>query len=141
MRYYVQFKMKGRGFNCIGCTGKKCLFEGRVKILTYQRGADGKRIEKVINNVDEMFTYIDEATQLLQSEGQDPTEFDLVWAGHGHGVCPIPLLDIETIQLNQAIDFAGKTDPRDVLKVPAYFVQVKNIIDAENGRMDRIYAK
>ena len=139
MKYYVAHKMKGRGFDCTGCREEKCLFNGPVTIETYDRDDDGKRIEKEIKDVDEMFDYVDKQVSRFQSDGLDPTEFDLVWTNSGNRVCPIPLIDPETVHLYQAIQFGGKVDPRYILKLPAYYVQLKAIVDAETGRMERQY--
>lgn len=136
MKYYVAYKMKGQGFDCTGCQEKKCLFKGPVTILTYDLNDKGKRIRKRIKDVDKMFDYIDKQTNRFQ----DATELDLIWTYSGNRVCPIPLIDIETVHLYQAIQFGGKVDPRHILKLPAYYVQLKAIVDAETGRMERQYA-
>lgn len=111
-----------------------------MEIETHERDKNGQRIIVTIEDEAAMLDYVSKAIPAAQAKGLDATELDLIWIASGHRVCPLPLIDMETLHLYQAVNMAGKPEPKDVLKLPAYFVQVKSLIDLETNRMERLYA-
>lgn len=141
-RFYLAYKAKGDKFNCASCRESKCLLKGEVEIEAYWQDPENpRRRERItINNEDDLFAYVDRGMEYGAREGIPLTEFDLIYAGSGHRVCPVPLFDKDTLSLMQFIDLAGEVSPLEVPRLPAYYVALKSVVDSERTRMERKYA-
>ena len=140
-RFYVAYEAKGDKFNCASCRETKCLLKGAVEIDAYWPDPEKptRRERITINNEKELFAYIDRGMEYGAREGIPLTEFDLVYAGSGHRICPIPLFDNYTLTLMQFVDLSGEVSPLEVPRLPAYYVAIKSVIDSERMRMERKY--
>ena len=102
-------------------------------------GGTGERITRRIANKDDMHAYLDEAFQYNVKYGNPPQAlFEYFIAAE---IYPIPFIDEETIEVVNMIDLTGRIDPDKYWDMPAVFIDAKNIVDGERGRLASLRAK